>query len=144
MRVLFLTCALAILPFLAVMAAREDYGTIKTTTNGSVVRASISNPPINLYDYKLATDLHNFLLLLNQTNAPKVVIFESADPQFFIAHYDVSSFLPPSTPEKSALVTIYIDTARPSSSDRSQGRRLMPATSCWCGWTCASLGQAPG
>jgi hypothetical protein len=72
MRVLFLTCALAILPFLAVMAAREDYGTIKTTTNGSVVRASISNPPINLYDYKLATDLHNFLLLLNQTNAPKV------------------------------------------------------------------------
>jgi enoyl-CoA hydratase/carnithine racemase len=115
MRVPFLTCALATLPFVtaAIPApARENYGTIRTTTSGGVVRASIYNPPINLYDYKLATDLHNFLLSLNQTGAPKVVIFESADPQFFIAHFDFSSSLPPSTPEKDALPNLYIDTAR--------------------------------
>lgn len=74
------------------------YGTITTTQTGPVIRAEINNPPINLWDYKLAADFSSFVSSLaaetNNTNttnaaAPKVVIFSSANPDFFIAHLDI-------------------------------------------------------
>ena len=83
------------------------YGTLSTTTNGSIVRAVINNPPLNLWDYKLASDISSFVdnlaANINSTTTanPKVVIFSSANPDFFIAHYDIhalsttSPVLPP-------------------------------------------------
>jgi enoyl-CoA hydratase/carnithine racemase len=51
---------------------------------------SISNPPINMLDNETIEELHGFMLLLEQEESLKVVMFESADPDFFIAHYDAS------------------------------------------------------
>ena len=51
---------------------------------------TISNPPINMLDEGTIQELHALVPLLEQEDAPKVVIFESADPDFFIAHYDTS------------------------------------------------------
>src|SRR5215831_4696190 len=51
---------------------------------------SISNPPINMLDEETIGELRDLLQLLEQEEAPKAVIFESADPDFFIAHYDAS------------------------------------------------------
>ena len=65
------------------------YGTVTTYTNGSVVRATINNSPINLYDYKLAADLFSFVSSLMNNTEVKVVILSSANPNFFIAHYDI-------------------------------------------------------
>ncbi|MCJ1451340.1 hypothetical protein MMC28_001676 [Mycoblastus sanguinarius] len=67
------------------------YGTLSTTTNGSIIRATINNPPINLWDYKLAADFSSFVdgLAHNNNTGIKVVIISSANPDFFIAHYDI-------------------------------------------------------
>jgi hypothetical protein len=40
------------------------FGTVTTTTNGSITRAVCNNPPINLYDEKLIWDIYDFLLSL--------------------------------------------------------------------------------
>ena len=50
----------------------------------------IDNPPLNLWDYKLANDFFTFLSSLNDTNTTtKVVTISSANPDFWIAHYDI-------------------------------------------------------
>lgn len=65
------------------------YTTISTSIAGSVLRATINNPPINLYDQNLSTDLFSLInSLANQTEI-KVVILASANPEFWIAHYDI-------------------------------------------------------
>jgi enoyl-CoA hydratase/carnithine racemase len=51
---------------------------------------SIGNPPINMLDERTIQELHGLIPLLEQEEQLKVVIFESADPDFFIAHYDTS------------------------------------------------------
>ena len=96
----------------ASLSHRSEYGTITFNTAGNVTRATISNPPINLFDFKLATDMYNFLETLipgnSPTPPPKVVIFDSADPEFYIAHFDFSTLLPPATAEKAATANLYI------------------------------------
>ena len=68
------------------------YGTLMTVTNGSIIRATINNPPVNLWDYKLAADFSDFLTTLSKTantSDTKVVIISSANPDFFIDHIDI-------------------------------------------------------
>lgn len=76
-----------------------SYDTITTSVNGSVLRATIDNPPINLYDDKLATDLFSLVNSLQNQTDIKVVILASANPEFWIAHYDINllNLHPPST-----------------------------------------------
>lgn len=74
--------------------ASTGFGTITTVTNGSVVRATINNPPVNLADPKLITDLNSFLKSLTAPNAPKVVIFDSSNPGWFIGHLDLNLIKP--------------------------------------------------
>ena len=67
-----------------------SYGTVTTTTNGTITRAVINNPPINLWDYKLAADFSSFIdSLAENNNATKVVILSSANPDYFIYHLDI-------------------------------------------------------
>ena len=82
--------------------ALEGYGTITTSTNGSIVRATINNPPVNLWDYKLAADFYTFLSGLAKTantSDVKVVIISSANPDFFIDHIDIHA-LSAASPEE--------------------------------------------
>ena len=51
---------------------------------------TISNPPINLLDQGTIEQLQILVSLFEQDEALKAVVFESADPDFFIAHYDTS------------------------------------------------------
>ena len=51
---------------------------------------SVSNPPINMLDEGTIEELHGLIPLVEQDDQLKVVIFESADPDFFLAHYDTS------------------------------------------------------
>jgi hypothetical protein len=78
------------------------FGTVTTTTNGSITRAVCNNPPINLYDEKLIWDIYDFLLSLQAApEPPKVVIFSSTDPEFFMFQIDVH-ILSTSSPYKNA------------------------------------------
>ncbi|KAH0531267.1 hypothetical protein TsFJ059_000123 [Trichoderma semiorbis] len=76
------------------------FGTLTTTSsnNGTILRVLMDNPPTNLYDYKLITDLYDLLSSIVPENItvatppPKVMIFASADPDFWMGHYDGALF----------------------------------------------------
>jgi enoyl-CoA hydratase/carnithine racemase len=59
-------------------------------SNPEVWTVVISNPPINMLDDETVSELHALLPQLETDDAPKAIIFQSADPDFFIAHYDCS------------------------------------------------------
>ena len=83
-------------------SASSGFGTITTVTNGSIIRAAINKPPVNLWDYKLAADFCTFIETLAKTaNASdvKVVILASANPEFFIDHIDIHA-LSAASPER--------------------------------------------
>src|SRR5277367_6027574 len=53
-------------------------------------RVSFSNPPINLQDPDTILELQELVGRFETDDALRVVVLESADPEFFINHYDVS------------------------------------------------------
>ena len=50
-------------------------------------RVTLNNPPINLVDDTMYDDLYDLVGEIEADSALKVVTFESANPDFFIAHY---------------------------------------------------------
>jgi len=54
-------------------------------------RVTIGNPPINLVDYETLAELHALVCDLESSQEVKVVIFDSADPDFFLAHWDLAA-----------------------------------------------------
>lgn len=86
------------------------YGTITTSTNGSVVRATINNPPLNLNNEKFITDFHSFLSSLSSSDAPKVVIIDSANSDWFVAHMDINILIAdPPYPNAANISALYGD-----------------------------------
>jgi enoyl-CoA hydratase/carnithine racemase len=51
--------------------------------------ATFNNPPINLIDPDTIGELQDLLAGLESDAEVKVVVFRSADPDFFLAHWDV-------------------------------------------------------
>ena len=70
-----------------------DYETLKTKFDKGIMTATISNPPVNVMTGALYMDLVGFATEVEQDESVKVVVFQSADPDFFIAHYDVETLL---------------------------------------------------
>src|SRR2546428_13855924 len=54
-------------------------------------RVTFDNPPINLIDPVMIVALHELLAEIEQDNRVAVVVFDSADADFFLAHYDVAA-----------------------------------------------------
>jgi enoyl-CoA hydratase/carnithine racemase len=52
-------------------------------------RVTIDNPPLNLFDPDLLTALQQLVGRLEADNDTKVVVFDSANPDYFIAHIDL-------------------------------------------------------
>lgn len=69
----------------------DNYSALRISTAGGVATITIDNPPINLFDMTLIGDLDRAGQWLAANDDVKVVILESANPDFFIAHADVSS-----------------------------------------------------
>src|SRR5947208_13972814 len=51
--------------------------------------ATFSNPPINLIDPDTIGELQDLVTALENDAEVKIVVFRSADPDFFMAHWDV-------------------------------------------------------
>ena len=95
----------------------SHYGTIafQNSSNGSVTRATFNNSPINLVDAFVVSDLFDFLHSLQpapNNTAPKVVVFDSANPDWFLGHYDLHNIELPFTPTKSDIFSRVIDCTR--------------------------------
>ena len=82
-----------------------EYETLQTWFDRGVMTATINNPPVNVMTLQLYMDLVGFTSEVERDDRVKVVVFDSADPDFFIAHFDVEAILQfpaEEPPEKSA------------------------------------------
>ena len=70
-----------------------EYETLNTSFDAGVMTATINNPPVNVMTVPLYQDLVAFTAEVEKDEAVKVVVFDSADPDFFIAHFDVEAIL---------------------------------------------------
>jgi enoyl-CoA hydratase/carnithine racemase len=83
------------------------YSTLRVRVDDGVAFATIDNPPINLLDLGLIGDLDRLGRELEQARDIRVVVFDSADEEFFIAHADVELIqrLPREVPPKAESLT---------------------------------------
>lgn len=68
----------------------DHYNKLRVTHRSGVVTVTIDNPPVNLLDAALMSDLQSFLAEVRDDEAARVIVFESASPDFFIAHVDMA------------------------------------------------------
>ena len=64
--------------------------TLNVSTEGAVLFAEISAPPMNLLGPELVRDLVSLIRLAEAETSVKVVVFKSADPDYFISHVDLT------------------------------------------------------
>lgn len=67
--------------------------TLRVRLDRGVAFVTIDNPPINLLDQRLRADLEGFARRVATDDRVRVIVFDSADPEFFIAHTDATGFL---------------------------------------------------
>jgi enoyl-CoA hydratase/carnithine racemase len=81
----------------------DGYSCLRVRVDAGVAWVTIDHPPINLFDMALIQDMLRVGEALEHDDAVRVVVFESADPDFFIAHADVELIqtLPATAPPKS-------------------------------------------
>ncbi|RIY00267.1 enoyl-CoA hydratase/isomerase family protein [Aureimonas flava] len=64
--------------------------TIRVRKDGGVARVTLDNPPVNVMSVSLMTELLAFLEEARADEGLKVIVFESANPDFFVAHVDMT------------------------------------------------------
>jgi enoyl-CoA hydratase/carnithine racemase len=82
--------------------AYDGYTCVRTEIEAGIARVTIDHPPINLFDAALIGDMLRLGSELEADDAVRVVVLQSANPEFFIAHADVSLIqkLPATPPPK--------------------------------------------
>jgi enoyl-CoA hydratase/carnithine racemase len=75
-------------------AATDDrflvFETLKVRREGAVLFAEIAAPPMNLLGPELVRDLVSLIQRAEADGAIQVLVFKSADPDYFISHVDVT------------------------------------------------------
>ncbi|MEV6819750.1 enoyl-CoA hydratase/isomerase family protein [Nocardiopsis dassonvillei] len=70
--------------------SHDAYGTLRVGREDGIARVTLDNPPVNVLDAAMMTDLRHLLVTLRDDDAVRVIVFDSADPEFFMAHVDMS------------------------------------------------------
>ncbi|MGN6825850.1 enoyl-CoA hydratase/isomerase family protein [Paucibacter sp. M5-1] len=68
----------------------QSYSRLSIALQGGVLTVTINNAPVNVLDVPLMTELRAVLLNTRDDAQVRVIVFESADPDFFIAHVDMT------------------------------------------------------
>ncbi|MBW1788489.1 MAG: enoyl-CoA hydratase/isomerase family protein [Deltaproteobacteria bacterium] len=71
----------------------EDYHTLKVRIDKKVAFVTIDHPPINLMTGRMMWELLNLSKAIAADDNVRVVVFESADPDYFIAHFDLTALI---------------------------------------------------
>ena len=61
------------------------------SSTASLWRVTFDHPPINLIDYVMIGELGELLAEVERNEEPAVLVFNSADPDYFLAHYDIAA-----------------------------------------------------
>jgi enoyl-CoA hydratase/carnithine racemase len=82
--------------------AYDGYKCLRTRVEEGVAWVTIDHPPINLFDMALIADMLRIGEELERDDAVRAVVFQSANPEFFVAHADVALIqtLPATAPPK--------------------------------------------
>src|SRR5260370_12570724 len=83
-----------------------SYDLLRVEIADGVARATIDHPPINLLDLRLMGELDRLETELRADDAVRVVIFDSANPDFFLAHYDIAYLISRCGPPPAPAVTL--------------------------------------
>jgi len=70
-----------------------DFELLNVDIEGRLAVVTIDNPPINLITPALYAELERLTVQLKADPDLTVVVFKSADPDFFLAHFDVEAIL---------------------------------------------------
>lgn len=68
----------------------DNYNLLQVSVDGGVASVTIDNPPINLFDMPMMQEMIALGEELEADDDVRVIVFQSADPEFFIAHADVT------------------------------------------------------
>ncbi len=71
----------------------EGYNLLKIRVDKGVLFATIDNPPINLLNNDLYGEFGKLANEVSRDDIVKVIVFDSADTDYFICHYDVRFLL---------------------------------------------------
>ncbi|MDT0436362.1 MULTISPECIES: enoyl-CoA hydratase/isomerase family protein [Streptomyces] len=67
----------------------DSYTTLDVAIDAGVARITLDNPPVNVLSGTLIRELHDVLGKLRDDRSVRVIVFRSADPEFFVAHVDI-------------------------------------------------------
>ena len=68
----------------------DDYSALHIDVEAGVAQVTIDHPPLNVLDATLMTELDRFVTAVREDEQVRVIVFQSADPEFFIAHGDMN------------------------------------------------------
>lgn len=68
----------------------KDFGRLSISHDAGVSTIRIDNPPVNVLDVPLMSELSRFLVAVRDDPNTRVLVFQSANPEFFIAHVDMT------------------------------------------------------
>ena len=87
----------------------EGFQGLRVDLDRGVAFVTIDHPPINLLDLTLIQDLDRVGRMVESDPQVRVVVLQSANPEFFIAHADVGLIrsLPTTVPPKSSRLGIF-------------------------------------
>lgn len=67
-----------------------DYSALSINVDAGVAFVTIDHPPLNVLDGTLMTDLHNFASAVENDPQVRVIVLQSANPEFFVPHGDMN------------------------------------------------------
>ncbi|MFB7499331.1 enoyl-CoA hydratase/isomerase family protein [Streptomyces sp. NPDC056161] len=67
----------------------DAYATLRVSSEHGVARIVLDNPPVNALGTTMMRELRTVLTGLKDDSSVRVIVFSSADPEFFIAHVDM-------------------------------------------------------
>lgn len=68
----------------------DAYQTLRVSQKDGVAHVTIDSPPINILSVAVMTDLRRLLTTMAGDDTVRVIVFDSADPDFFLAHVDMT------------------------------------------------------
>ena len=68
----------------------DNYSALRVSRDAGIARITLDNPPVNVLGVVLMTELRDLLTALRDDESTRVVVFDSANPEFFIAHVDMT------------------------------------------------------
>lgn len=71
----------------------DDFAHLRIAREGAIAFVTIDNPPINLLTQALFAEIGALFAQIKADDSLSVIVFKSANPDFFLAHYDVQALI---------------------------------------------------